>query len=143
MTRAEPQFGSSTTRKPQHPQWTLTHHCSVGSGTPNHKSRPLSPIVTGGPARSPPSDGGAVGHTRSHARESPARLTRPDRAYDAGVSDIITALVGQAMVSFENARLSADVRRLAATDGLTGIANRTAFFESAGRALADARRDGH
>jgi diguanylate cyclase (GGDEF)-like protein len=63
-------------------------------------------------------------------------------AYDQGRAEIATALVGQAMVAYENARLFAQVRTMATTDELTGIANRWYFFEAAGRAMDTARATG-
>jgi diguanylate cyclase (GGDEF)-like protein len=67
--------------------------------------------------------------------------TRP-HAYDDGRADLARALVGQAMVAYENARLFAKVQHLATTDDLTGIANRRHFFDLAADALARSRRDG-
>ena len=64
-------------------------------------------------------------------------------AYDDGRADLATALVGQAMVAYENARLFAQVQHLATTDDLTGVANRRHFFDLAAHELARARRDGH
>jgi eukaryotic-like serine/threonine-protein kinase len=60
-------------------------------------------------------------------------------AYDEGRAEIVTALVGQAMVAYDNARLFAQVRAMATTDELTGIANRWYFFEAAARAMETAR----
>jgi diguanylate cyclase (GGDEF)-like protein len=67
---------------------------------------------------------------------------RPD-AFAAGEADMAVALVGQGMVAYDNACLFAQVQRLAATDGLTGVANRRHFFEEADRALGRARDGGH
>ncbi|GAA3385457.1 diguanylate cyclase [Cryptosporangium minutisporangium] len=61
--------------------------------------------------------------------------------YDDGVAEIAGALVGQGMVAYENARLYAEVRRLATIDGLTGVANRRHFFELASHDVAVSRRD--
>ncbi|SHM54155.1 diguanylate cyclase (GGDEF) domain-containing protein [Cryptosporangium aurantiacum] len=61
--------------------------------------------------------------------------------YDDGVAEIAGALVGQGMVAYENARLFAEVRRLATIDGLTGVANRRHFFELATQDVAVSRRD--
>ena len=46
----------------------------------------------------------------------------------------------QISVAFENARLLAEVQRLAVTDELTGIKNRRGLFESGNRELATSRR---
>ncbi|RSM61648.1 hypothetical protein DMB66_24340 [Actinoplanes sp. ATCC 53533] len=70
-----------------------------------------------------------------------AVLTCPDPAgYSAGQIEIGTALAGQGMTAYENARLFAQVERLATTDGLTGLFNRRHFFELALRELALSRR---
>ena len=66
--------------------------------------------------------------------------TTPD-TYDGGIAEIASALVGQGMVAYENARLFAQVRQLATIDGLTGVANRRHFFELAGRDLERLHRD--
>jgi PleD family two-component response regulator len=80
------------------------------------------------------------------AREEPLGLlllaAGDSRAYDHGRADLATALVGQAMVAYENARLFAQVQHLATVDDLTGVANRRHFFELAARELARARRHG-
>src|SRR5262249_14811471 len=69
--------------------------------------------------------------------------SRDQHSYDDGRAELATALVGQAMVAYENARLFARVQHLATTDDLTGIANRRQFFDLAGRELGRARRDGY
>jgi len=70
-----------------------------------------------------------------------ALLTCPDPAgYSDGQIEIGTALAGQGMTAYENARLFAQVERLATTDGLTGLFNRRHFFELALRELALSRR---
>jgi len=69
--------------------------------------------------------------------------SRDPHAYDDGRADLATALVGQAMVAYENARLFAQVQHLATTDDLTGVANRRHFFDLAARALNRARSDGY
>ena len=51
-----------------------------------------------------------------------------------------TALAGQGMTAYENARLFAQVDRLATTDGLTGLLNRRHFFALATHELALSRR---
>ncbi len=63
-------------------------------------------------------------------------------AYHHGRAEIVTALVGQSMVAYANARLFGQVQRMATTDELTGIANRWHFFEAAGASLTRARRSG-
>ncbi|GAA0259673.1 diguanylate cyclase [Cryptosporangium japonicum] len=68
--------------------------------------------------------------------------TAEENDYDDGVAEIAGALVGQGMVAYENARLFAEVRRLATIDGLTGVANRRHFFELAVQDVAVSRRDG-
>jgi diguanylate cyclase (GGDEF)-like protein len=66
--------------------------------------------------------------------------SRPD-AYNDGQADLATALVGQAMVGYENTRLFAQIQQLATTDDLTGIANRRHFFDLAAGELSRSRRD--
>jgi len=68
-------------------------------------------------------------------------LAAPDPAgYRDAQLEIGAALAGQGMTAYENARLFAEVQRLATTDGLTGLANRRHFFNQAVRELALARR---
>ncbi|MFG1924200.1 diguanylate cyclase [Cryptosporangium sp. NPDC048952] len=67
--------------------------------------------------------------------------TGAENDYDHGVAEIAGALVGQGMVAYENARLFAEVRRLATIDGLTGVANRRHFFELAVQDVEVSRRD--
>jgi diguanylate cyclase (GGDEF)-like protein len=64
-------------------------------------------------------------------------------AFTAGEADMAVALIAQGMIAYDNARLFAQVQHLAATDGLTGVANRRHFFEQAERALERARAGGH
>lgn len=66
-----------------------------------------------------------------------ALLTCPDPGGWSGSQvEIGTALAGQGMTAYENARLFAQVERLTTTDGLTGLYNRRHFFELALRELA-------
>lgn len=55
-------------------------------------------------------------------------------------ADRLTILASQAAVAFENARLYADVQRLAIVDELTGLYNRRGFFEMGRRELDRAIR---
>jgi diguanylate cyclase (GGDEF)-like protein len=64
---------------------------------------------------------------------------RPDGFGDADLG-LAAALVGQALVAYENARLFSRVQELATTDSLTGIANRRHFFDRAAPLLRAARR---
>ena len=60
--------------------------------------------------------------------------------YRAGQVEIAATLAGQGMTAYENARLFAQVERLATTDGLTRLCNRRHFFTLAIRELAMHRR---
>jgi diguanylate cyclase (GGDEF)-like protein len=53
---------------------------------------------------------------------------------------VVAALVEQGMIAYQNARLFSQVRRLATIDGLTGLYNRSHFFDMAGRLLQVAQR---
>lgn len=64
----------------------------------------------------------------------------PDRFTQAH-QDLLSALAGQAAAAFDNARLFAEVRRLATTDGLTGACNRRHFTVLATAQLDVARRN--
>jgi diguanylate cyclase (GGDEF)-like protein len=57
--------------------------------------------------------------------------TRP-QAFGAAETELAAALTAQGMVAYDNARLFAELRELAVTDGLTGLYNARHFF-----ALAD------
>ncbi|HEV2439442.1 MAG TPA: GAF domain-containing protein [bacterium] len=52
----------------------------------------------------------------------------------------LTTLAGYAMVAIENARLYEQTRHLAATDGLTGLANHRAFIQALDQELERSRR---
>jgi diguanylate cyclase (GGDEF)-like protein len=60
-------------------------------------------------------------------------------AFADGQADLAAALVRQAEVAYENARLFTQVQHLATVDDLTGIANRRHFFVLAARELAGVR----
>ncbi|HEX7975554.1 MAG TPA: diguanylate cyclase [Anaerolineales bacterium] len=64
-------------------------------------------------------------------------------AYGEAEAGLAQAFANQAAIAIENARLFKQVRRLAITDGLTGVTNRRHFFEMAGHELERARRYGH
>jgi two-component system, cell cycle response regulator len=55
---------------------------------------------------------------------------------------MLTQFTAHAALAFGNARLLHEVRRLASTDPLTGVANRRAFDEGLAREMARARRHG-
>jgi len=57
--------------------------------------------------------------------------------------NLFSTLADQVAIAIQNARLFADVQRLAITDPLTGLDNRRHFFEIAGREFARARRYSH
>ncbi|MBM4318528.1 MAG: sensor domain-containing diguanylate cyclase [Deltaproteobacteria bacterium] len=56
----------------------------------------------------------------------------PDR-FSGYVVELLEAVAAQSAIAIENARLFAEVQRLATTDGLTGLLNRRHFFEQAER----------
>lgn len=56
--------------------------------------------------------------------------------------DILSSFAGQVGISIENARLFSEINRMAQTDGLTGIYNRTHFLQLAEVRLAEARLNG-
>jgi diguanylate cyclase (GGDEF)-like protein len=56
--------------------------------------------------------------------------------------EVALALVAEAGIAIQNARLYAEVRRMAITDGLTGLCNRQHFFVLAERELQRSRRYG-
>ena len=66
--------------------------------------------------------------------------TQDPAGFRDGQVEIGAALAAQGMTAYENARLFAEVERLATTDGLTGLFNRRHFFTLAVRELAFARR---
>ncbi|MEN3309080.1 MAG: hypothetical protein V7603_5282, partial [Micromonosporaceae bacterium] len=67
--------------------------------------------------------------------------TAPGAYRDTDV-EIAAALAGQGMLAYHNARLFAQVRLLASTDALTGLANRRRFVELADHEVALTRRRG-
>jgi len=105
--------------------------------------------VTGAADQPPPAPFGAAAGTPwlalpLHARQDIVGvlvLAAPDPAgFRDGQVEISAALAGQGMTAYENARLFAQVERLATTDGLTGLFNRRHFFTMATRELALAAR---
>jgi eukaryotic-like serine/threonine-protein kinase len=66
---------------------------------------------------------------------------RPD-AYGAAEVELAAALAGQGIVAYDNALLFAEVRHLAATDGLTGVFNRRHFFTLAETLLEESNQNG-
>ncbi|MFH2006359.1 MAG: diguanylate cyclase [bacterium] len=64
-------------------------------------------------------------------------------AYSDNEAEIAFAFAGQAGIAIENARLFAEVQRLAITDELTGLMNRRQFFSLAEREFSRARRYGY
>jgi diguanylate cyclase (GGDEF)-like protein len=60
-------------------------------------------------------------------------------AYQLEDTYLASALAGEGFIAYDNARLFAQVQRLATTDELTGIHNRRHFFEKAAHKLARAR----
>ena len=67
----------------------------------------------------------------------PARTTIP-----ASLAGVLNQLSAHAALAYRNARLVEEVRRLATSDGLTGVANRRTFDETLAREVARAARTG-
>ena len=68
--------------------------------------------------------------------------TAQPEAYRAAEVELAAALAVQGMVAYDNARLFAEVRHLAVTDGLTGVYNRRHFFSLASAALEESAERG-
>jgi diguanylate cyclase (GGDEF)-like protein len=66
----------------------------------------------------------------------------PARAFDDDDVQLLTLFAQQATIALHNARLFAEVQRLATTDSLTGLHNRRSFFEAARRSWEHAVRYG-
>ncbi len=66
-----------------------------------------------------------------------------DSSFDSLEQELLHTFAGYAGLGLENARLFADVERLATTDELTGLSNRRHFFASAEREFKRADRLGH
>jgi two-component system cell cycle response regulator len=67
---------------------------------------------------------------------------RAPAQFHVGDADLLAALASQGMAAIENARLFAQVRRLAILDDLTGLSNRRHFFERLGQELRRSQRYG-
>jgi two-component system cell cycle response regulator len=67
---------------------------------------------------------------------------RTPAQFHAGDADLLAALASQGMAAIENARLFAQVSRLAIVDDLTGLSNRRYFFERLGQELRRSQRYG-
>ena len=65
-----------------------------------------------------------------------------DAVHDQAQAEIASTFASQGLVAFENARLFAEVQRLATTDELTRLNNRRRFLELAEREVAAAERYG-
>jgi len=59
--------------------------------------------------------------------------TDPAKNFDDGDVELLTLFAQQATIALKNARLFAEVQRLATTDSLTGLHNRRSFFDMAQR----------
>ncbi len=66
--------------------------------------------------------------------------TVKEGAYHSHHQDILQALAGYIAIALENGSLFSHVKELASVDSLTGLYNRRALFEMAGRAFAEAKR---
>ncbi len=69
--------------------------------------------------------------------------TSPYRAFDEADIELLTLFAQQATIAIQNARLFAEVQRLATTDPLTGLHNRRSFFDLARRTYENATRYDH
>lgn len=66
--------------------------------------------------------------------------THPEKNFDEGDVELLTLFAQQATIALQNARLFAEVQRLATTDSLTGLHNRRSFFDMAQRLYEHAIR---
>jgi diguanylate cyclase (GGDEF)-like protein len=66
--------------------------------------------------------------------------THPEKNFDESDVEMLTLFAQQATIALKNARLFAEVQRLATTDSLTGLHNRRSFFDMAQRLYDYARR---
>lgn len=80
---------------------------------------------------------------RNHSGLLGAVRLRRSRPFSASEVEILHTFTGYAAMAVENARLFADVERLATTDELTGLLNRRHFFHQAQMEFERARRLGH
>jgi len=78
--------------------------------------------------------------TRGHGR-GVLLATSATPTFTATHVDIVSALASEGAIAYDNARLFAQVQRLATTDSLTGIHNRRHFTELAGQQVVDAIRN--
>ena len=105
--------------------------------------------VSGDPGTPPPAPfEEAAGHpwlavplrVRDHSVGLVLLVSADPAGYRDSQVEIAATLAGQGMAAYENARLFAEVERLATTDGLTRLSNRRHFFTLAMRELAMHRR---
>jgi diguanylate cyclase (GGDEF)-like protein len=80
-----------------------------------------------------------------HVREETLGLlliASTSAVHDQAQAEIASTFASQGLVAFENARLFAEIQRLATTDELTHLNNRRQFLELAEREIAAAKRYG-
>jgi two-component system, cell cycle response regulator len=102
-------------------------HPALAAALPEARNVVLAPLLV---------DGAMIGAV---AFELGGRASARVSASSIGM---LTQFTAHASLAFGNARLLHEVRRLASTDPLTGVANRRAFDEGLARELSRARRYG-
>ncbi len=67
-------------------------------------------------------------------------IDSPERTFDSQDAELLSLFAQQATITIQNARLFAEVQKLAITDPLTGLYNRRHFFDLAHREVEQAGR---
>jgi diguanylate cyclase (GGDEF)-like protein len=83
-----------------------------------------------------------TGHEPAEPAAAGVLVAAGEEPFTPAQLDVAAALTGLGGAAYTNARLFAEVRRLATTDGLTGAFNRRHFTELATRQIATAVRNG-
>ncbi|HLY23741.1 MAG TPA: sensor domain-containing diguanylate cyclase [bacterium] len=81
--------------------------------------------------------------TRGRVTGILSAVRRQTAAFDEADLDVLVAVAGYVAAALEAARLHEQLREQAATDGLTGLANRRTLRRALERELARSRRSGH
>jgi diguanylate cyclase (GGDEF)-like protein len=86
--------------------------------------------------------GAALVDAGGHALGALCVLDRQPRELSVAVQESLALLAGPIVATLELRRAARQLREMALTDALTGLANRPAFFGALDRAIAAQRRDG-